>query len=98
MAEDNSAAEAAAMDELEKQMDQLTGRAAAVQTSLNNMRSQQAASGLGMRGDITAAQQRLEIDMSKAQAAMQNHDAKNAKKYLDMAETETTTLEKFLGR
>jgi len=98
MAEDNGAAEDAAMDELEKQMDQLTGRAAAAQTSLNNMRAQQAAAGLGMRGDITAAQQRLEIDMSKAQAALQNHDMKSAKKYLDMAETETATLEKFLGR
>jgi hypothetical protein len=28
---------------------------------------------------------------------MQNRDAKNAKKYLDMAEAELQTIEKFLG-
>jgi hypothetical protein len=29
---------------------------------------------------------------------MQKQDTKNAKKYLDMAEAELQTLEKFLGR
>ena len=61
------------------------------------MKGQQAASGYGLRGDIVSAETRMKTDLSKAQAAMQNKDAKAAKKYLDMAEAELQTIEKFLG-
>ena len=40
----------------------------------------------------------MKIDLGKAQAAMQKHDTKGAKKYLDMAEAELSTIEKFLGK
>ena len=40
----------------------------------------------------------MKTDISKAQAAMQKHDTQGAKKYLDMAEAELTTIEKFLGK
>lgn len=39
----------------------------------------------------------MRTDLAKAQAAMQNKDSKTAKKYLDMAEAELQTIEKFLG-
>ena len=61
------------------------------------MQRQQAAAGYGLRGDIVSAQQRMRTDIAKAQSAMQKQDTKNAKKYLDMAEAELQTLEKFLG-
>jgi len=92
-------AEAAAQaDEVEKLYDDIDGRSTAVSASLDNLQKQQAASGYGLRGDIVAAQQRMKTDISKAQAAMQKQDTKSARKYLDMAEAELSTLEKFLGK
>jgi serine/threonine-protein kinase len=92
-------AEAAAQaDEVEKLYDDIDGRSTAVSASLDNLQKQQAASGYGLRGDIVAAQQRMKTDISKAQSAMQKQDTKSAKKYLDMAEAELSTLEKFLGK
>jgi uncharacterized protein YicC (UPF0701 family) len=85
------------MDALEQQAVQLTSRANAVNDSLNHLRQQQGAQGVGLRGDISSAQERLGIHMAKAQAALQSGDMQGAKKYLDLAETEVGTLEKFLG-
>jgi serine/threonine protein kinase len=92
------AEEAAAADEVEKRYDDIDSRSSAVSQSLDTLQKQQAASGYGLRGDIVSAQQRMKTDISKAQFAMQKQDTKNAKKYLDMAEAELQTLEKFLGR
>ena len=41
---------AAEMDELEKDVDQLSNRAAAVNSGLDHLQQQQAASGYGLRG------------------------------------------------
>jgi serine/threonine-protein kinase len=92
------AEEAAQAEEVEKRYDDVDSRSSAVSQSLDNLQRQQAASGYGLRGDIVSAQQRMKTDLSKAQFAMQKQDTKSAKKYLDMAEAELQTLEKFLGR
>jgi serine/threonine protein kinase len=91
------AEEAAQAEEVEHRYDDIDSRSAAVSQSLDNLQRQQAASGYGLRGDIVSAQQRMKTDISKAQFAMQKQDTKNAKKYLDMAEAELQTIEKFLG-
>ena len=78
-------------------MDQLSSRANSVSDSLATLRSQQSAQGLGLRGDISSMQQLMKSNLAKAQVALQNQDAKNAKKYLDLAEPQVETLEKFLG-
>ncbi len=83
---------------LEHDMDLLLARADTVDASLNGMRQNQAAQGLSMRGDVAASQQRMRTYLDKAQSALKNQDASKAKKYLDLAETEVATLEKFLGR
>jgi eukaryotic-like serine/threonine-protein kinase len=93
-----AAAEAAALDDVEKQMDQLTSRAGAVKDSIDKLRQEMAAQGSNLRGDINASERRMETYMSRAQTAYQNQDAKGAKHYLDQAEPEVETLEKFLGR
>jgi eukaryotic-like serine/threonine-protein kinase len=90
--------EAAAVEENEHRFDDIDSRSAAVSQSLDNIQRQQAAAGYGLRGDIVSAQQRMRTDIGKAQAAMQKQDTKGAKKYLDMAEAELTTIEKFLGK
>ncbi len=92
------AEEAAQAEEVEHRYDDIDSRSSAVSQSLDSLQKQQAASGYGLRGDIVSAQQRMKTDISKAQFAMQKQDTKNAKKYLDMAEAELQTLEKFLGR
>jgi serine/threonine protein kinase len=92
------AEEAAQAEENEHRYDDIDSRASAVSQSLDNLQKQQAASGYGLRGDIVATQQRMKTDISKAQFATQKQDTKSAKKYLDMAEAELQTLEKFLGR
>ncbi len=92
------AEEVAQAEEVEKRYDDVDSRSSAVSQSLDNLQRQQAASGYGLRGDIVSAQQRMKTDLSKAQFAMQKQDNKAAKKYLDMAEAELQTLEKFLGR
>jgi serine/threonine protein kinase len=91
------AEEAAQAEENEHRYDDIDSRSAAVSQSLDNMQRQQAAAGYGLRGDIVSAQQRMKTDLSKAQSAMQKQDTKNAKKYLDMAEAELQTIEKFVG-
>jgi hypothetical protein len=92
------AEEAAAVEENEHRYDDIDSRSAAVSTSLDNIQRQQAAAGYGLRGDIVSAQQHMRTDLGKAQAAMQKQDTKGAKKYLDMAEAELSTIEKFLGK
>jgi serine/threonine-protein kinase len=79
-------------------MDQLASRVASVHDSLENLRRQQAAQGLGLRGDIGSAQQRMDTYVGKAQAAMQKEDIRASKKYMELAEPEIEKLEKFLGR
>jgi serine/threonine protein kinase len=88
----------AALAELEQQVDQLSGRAAAVNDSLDNLRRQQSAQGFGLRGDIASAQERMKIHVAKAQAAVEGRDVENAKKYAAQAEAELEQLERFLGR
>jgi serine/threonine-protein kinase len=97
----NQAAVGRGTDELpqvEHDLDLLAARADTVDASLNGMRQNQAAQGLSMRGDIAASQQRMRTYLDKAQSALKNQDSTTAKKYLNLAETELATLEKFLGR
>ncbi len=92
-----AANDAAQMDELEKTVDQLSNRAAAVNSSLDRLQQQQAASGYGLRGDMVARQASLKSNLAKAEEALQNRDMARAKKYADLASNDADALEKFLG-
>jgi len=83
---------------LDLENDQLSGRASSVVASLDTLQRQQAAQGLGLRGDIVASKQRMQTYLSKAEAAIQAKDADSARKYLDLAAAEVEKIEKFLGR
>lgn len=91
-------ANSAQLGELEHQIDQASGRAAAVKSSLDVLKQSMSRQGLGLRGDIVAAEARMDNDIAKADGALQNGDAARAKTYLDQAETEISTIERFLGR
>jgi eukaryotic-like serine/threonine-protein kinase len=93
-----AAAKAAALKEAETQADQLSGRAAAIGASLDTLQRQQAAQGYGLRGDMVAARQRMQTNLARADAALQQQDGAAAKEYLDKADADAETLEHFLGR
>jgi hypothetical protein len=92
-----ASANEAQLEELEQQMNQLSSRASSVSNSLDTLRREQNAQGYGLRGDISSSQQLMKTYMAKAQVALQNQDAQNAKKYLDLAQPQVENLEKFLG-
>jgi serine/threonine protein kinase len=89
---------AAELKQAEDEEDQLSGRAASVAQSLENFKRRLNGQGYGLRGDVVAAEQRMQSYMSKAQAALQRQDGASAKKYFDQADQEISFLEKFLGR
>ena len=91
------AADAADLPEMEKEVDQMTSRADAVSASLDGLRKAQGAQGLSLRGDMAAAEERMQNNLSKAQSAVQAQNAAQAKHYLDLAEPDVEKLEKFLG-
>jgi predicted nucleic acid-binding Zn-ribbon protein len=94
----SSATDASAqLDELEKTVDQLSNRAAAVNSSLDRLQQQQATSGYGLRGDMVERQASLKSNLYKAEEALQHRDMARAKKYADLAEADAGVLERFLG-
>jgi hypothetical protein len=88
---------AAVLQELRERLVQLDARAGAVRTSLGNLKRSQAASGMSLRGDMAAAESRMNYLMDGANSALRSHDPAAAKKFTDSAETEVEKLEKFLG-
>jgi eukaryotic-like serine/threonine-protein kinase len=97
MAAPSAANDSAQMDELEHDVDQLSNRAAAVNSALDRLQQQQSAAGYGLRGDIVERQASMKANMFKAEEAMQHRDQARTKKYVDLTGKDLETLEKFLG-
>jgi len=76
----------------------LDARADAAKGGIQSLRSQQQAQGYDLRGDILAALSRLNNDMSESNLALTQNDLETANQYMDRADKELATLEKFLGR
>lgn len=91
------AADDAALKELAQESDLLSTRMATSDASLNTMKSAQAQQGYGLRGDIASAQERLHLNMSKLDAAIQGRDVKGAKHYMELCDRDADTIDKFLG-
>jgi eukaryotic-like serine/threonine-protein kinase len=87
-----------ALREGREHMIMLGSRANSARSSLTRMKEAQARQGLGMRGDITSAQERMETYLDEAQAAIRSGDSEHAKKSLSNAEREIDKLDTFLGR
>ena len=79
-------------------MANLDARADAVKSGVQSLRSQQQAQGYDLRGDILAAMTRLDNDLSESRMALSQSDLSTADEYMNRADKELTTLEKFLGR
>jgi eukaryotic-like serine/threonine-protein kinase len=85
------------LDKAEDEADKLNVRAEAATNSVETLRKQQMASGYNLRGDIASSEERMQVYLAKGNAALKAQDLKNAQKYFDLADTELTKLEKFLG-
>jgi hypothetical protein len=86
------------LDELEHEVDQLSNRAAAVNSSLDRLQQEQGASGYGLRGDMVERQASMKANLFKAEEAMQHRDVARTKKYADMVNLDLEVLERFVGR
>jgi eukaryotic-like serine/threonine-protein kinase len=81
----------------EDEADKLNVRAETATQSVETLRKQQQAAGYNLRADVASSEERMQLYMSKGNNALKAQDLKNAQKYFDMAETELTKIEKFLG-
>ena len=85
------------VDEAEERLMQTTARANTAKRGVAQIRTQQEASGLGMRGDIESAESRMDAYLHAANDNLGRGNAAGAAHNLDKAEAELSTLEKFLG-
>jgi serine/threonine-protein kinase len=86
------------LKEVREQLNLLSIRMDTVKGSLDTLRRQQAASGLGLRADMASSAQRMEYYYSQTETALKSRDAEAAKKNLDLTEREVSKLENFLGK
>jgi serine/threonine-protein kinase len=76
----------------------LQTRANTARSSVQRIERQQAASGLGLRGDIQTAVSMMGTYLEGAVAALNAGDPASAHGFMDKAEHQIETVEKFLGR
>jgi eukaryotic-like serine/threonine-protein kinase len=97
MAAPAAANDSPTFDELENEVDQLSNRAAAVNSSLERLQQEQSAAGFGLRGDMVAKQASMKGNLFKAEEATQHRDAARAKKFVELTGRDLDVLERFLG-
>jgi len=82
---------------MEDDADKLNIRASTVSHSLDTLRQQQNAAGYSLRADVASSQERMQAYLAKGNAALAAKDMVNTQKYFNLADTEISKLEKFLG-
>ena len=76
----------------------LEARADAALAGVEQIRSQQQAQGLDLRGDMVAAVNRLHHQLDEARQALSQRDLETANEFMNRADNDAEKLEKFLGR
>ena len=76
----------------------LEAQAEAASSSVQQIRNQQQAQGLNLRGDIVASMSRMNNYLGAAKRSLGQNDLTTANDYMEKADKEISTLEKFLGR
>jgi hypothetical protein len=95
--QDLAGLESIVIAQLEHELDGASSRAAAVNASLTTLQNAQNNAGYGLRGDMVAAQQRMQTNLNRAHSALQAQDFVAAQKYLGQADRDISKLEEFLG-
>jgi eukaryotic-like serine/threonine-protein kinase len=84
------------IEDLRERLMLLGTRANSAKASLNSMRKQMG--GLNLNAEFTNREQRMELFLDQAEAALKGNDAARAKKNLENADRVIDELEKKLGR
>jgi TIR domain len=92
------AADDPALEQLRHDLDLLSSRADSINESLNSLRDSQRSQGMELRGDVASSKARMQRYLDRTQSALSSRNISDARKYMGLAETEVTSLEKFLGR
>lgn len=83
--------------ELDERLTLVAARAGAVKQSLDELKTSQRQDGLGLRGDMSAAERRMTYTLGQAEKLLTDGDVVGATRNLDLAERALEQLEKFLG-
>jgi serine/threonine-protein kinase len=75
----------------------LDARAEAVRSGVQQIRGQQQAQGLDLRGDVLASMSRMNNLLREANSALAQKDLEAADESMKRAEAEASKLEAFLG-
>ena len=89
---------AAALEELDEEVELLVVRATTINATLDRMRQEQARQGVGLRADMAGRQERMNLNLTRARDAIDKKDLGRARKFRAAAESELEALERFLGR
>jgi len=86
------------MQQAQEQKIHLDARASTVSASVESLKSQQEAAGLGLRHDMAGAYARMTSYLGLANDALQSGNLAAARGYMDKADKEISTLESFFGK
>ena len=86
------------LEELRQRQSLMSVRVETVKGSLNRLAAQQASSGLGPSGELTASARRMQLFMDQASSQLREGNPAAAKKSLDSAERELEKLEDKFNR
>jgi hypothetical protein len=84
--------------QVHEQMTGLDARASAVSASVEGLKHQQEAEGLGLRRDMAAAYARMNSYLRSANDELNGGNITAARSHMDKADKEISTLESFLGK
>jgi serine/threonine-protein kinase len=94
----NSGPSAEEVQLVHEQMTGLDARASAVSASVEGLKRQQEADGLGLRRDMAAAYARMNSYLRSANDELNGGNLTAARSHMDKADKEISTLESFLGK
>jgi hypothetical protein len=86
------------VEQVHQQMTGLDARASAVSASVEGLKRQQEADGLGLRRDMAAAYSRMNTYLRSANDELNSGNITAARNHMDKADKEISTLESFLGK
>ena len=94
----NTAEITAEIRDLERQLTDLSSRAAALSGIIDARRKDLLENmGAGLRSDLTAAENRMKSNIGRAEQALQSRDAEGIRYYIDLAKTDVEELERTFG-
>ncbi len=94
----NAGPSAEEVQQVHEQMTGLDARASAVSASVDGLKRQQEADGLGLRRDMAAAYARMNSYLRSANDELNSGNITAARSHMDKADKEISTLETFLGK